>query len=62
MLLNTIGGQAINWLHVGVGGLVTLTLTAVLVWVVTRMLKSEKVYLWFISVNVSTRNFPCMIH
>ena len=43
MLLNTIGGQAINWLHGRVGGLVTLTLTAVLVWVVTRMLKSEKV-------------------
>jgi len=43
VLLNTIGGQAINWLHVGAGALVTLALTAVLVWVVTRMLKSEKV-------------------
>ncbi|MFU8783537.1 ABC transporter permease [Aliidiomarina sp.] len=43
MLLNTIGGQDINWLMVLAGAGVTVLATAALVAVVTRMLRSEKV-------------------
>lgn len=43
VLFSTIAGQPIAFLPVLLGGLVTLLLTGVLVWVVTRMLRSEKV-------------------